>query len=180
MSTKHSFNSTVQLFEDNLWLYHFLVPKVVAAYFLALPSTRRELCKINGHDAFNCALMPDGLGDYFINLSQKIRADLQLKEQQEMSIELEADTSEYGMPMPEELQEMLYQDPEGNEAFLALTPGKQRNLIYIVRNVKSAEIKMRRAFVIVRHLRMHDKLDFKQLNAELKEANQAAKNVGGK
>jgi len=177
MSAKHTYTSTVQLFEDNLWFYHFLVPKEVSAYFLSLPSTRRVLCKINGSPAFNCALMPDGLGDYFINLPQKTRTELNLKEQQQIEVVLEADTSEYGMPMPEELQEMLYQDQEGNDAFMSLTPGKKRNLIYIVNNVKSTEIKLRRAHVIINHLRMHDKLDFRQLNVELKAANQAAKNM---
>jgi len=177
MSATHSFNSTIQLFEDNLWFYHFLIPPKVASYFLSLPSSRRVLCKINGNTAFNCALMPDGLGEYFINLPQKTRNELDLKKHQELHVTLEADTSEYGMPMPEELREMLHQDPEGNAAFMALTPGKQRNLIYIVNNVKSNAIKMRRAFVIVTHLRIHPKLDFKQLNVELKAANQAAKNI---
>ena len=170
-----SFKSTVQLFEDNLWFYHFLVPAEIVTYFLKLPSARRVLCQINGDDAFNCALMPDGLGDYFINLSQQIRTKLSLGELQEIDVILTPDTSQYGMPMPEELEEMLRQDPEGNAAFLALTPGKKRNLIYAVNSVKSSAIKVRRAFVIVTHLRIHKKLDFRQLNVEIKAANQAAK-----
>lgn len=179
MSEEHSFTAHIELFEDNLWFYHFLLPNIVSEAILKLPTGRRVICKINTSKGFNCALMPDGLGNYFINLPKEIRAKLNLYQHQEISVVLTPDSSEYGMPMPQELQEMLYQDPEGNAAFMALTPGKQRNLIYIVNNVKSSAIKVRRAFVIVTHLRIHPKLDFRQLNVELKAANEAAKNVGG-
>lgn len=41
--------------------------------------------------------------------------------------------------MPEELEELLHQDEEGNRLFHALTPGKQRTLLYYIGAPKTAD-----------------------------------------
>lgn len=121
--------------------------------------------------------MPMGEQEWFINVNKKICDKLGLVEGQEVDVHLEKDRTEYGMPMPDELREVLNQDEEGSKLFHALTPGKQRNLIYIGSNVKNPNIRLRRAIVIVNHLKMQaGAIDFKALNAEIKAANQAARN----
>lgn len=170
----HQFTAKLHLFEDNLWFYHILLPEAVAADFLASETGRRVLCSIQGSEGFHAALMPDGLGAWFININQKLRDVLGLREDMEVDVTLVPDTTPFGMPMPEEFEETLWQNPEAKAIFEALTPGKQRNLIYIVSQVKSSNIKVRRSLVIANHLLHYPKLDFKALHAELKEANQKA------
>lgn len=80
------------------------------------------------------------------------------------------------MEMPIELREVLDQDEHADTLFHKLTPGKMRNIIYAVASVKSSEIKIRRALVYAEHLKKNKgKIDFKELNQEMKEANRKAR-----
>jgi hypothetical protein len=117
------------------------------------------------------------LEGWFILINQKHRQANQLKPGDEVEVTLTGDDSEYGMEMPDELMESLLQDSQAYDAFEKLTPGLQRNLIHFVSQVKSSEIRLRRAQVIIVHLNMHKKPDFKTLNQEMKEANQLAKEL---
>lgn len=91
-------------------------------------------------------------------------------------IELEKDMTKYGTAMSDEFAVVLEQDQEGSAIFHRLTPGKQRTLIYFSDNVKSSDIKIRRALVVMRHLvESQGELDYKRLNVMVKEANQSAK-----
>lgn len=167
------FTSPLDQFENSdLWGYHFLVPDEVAEEIVS-DNNRRVVCTVEGKLSFHCALMPIGNGGWFIMVNKPNRKKLGLLKGQVVRISLEKDHSEYGLPMPEELGELLLQDDSGSQYFHALTPGKQRSLIYIVSNVKSSEIRLRRAFVVVEHLkRQAGKVDSKVLSKEMKEANQ--------
>ena len=93
-----------------------------------------------------------------------------------IAVVITQDQSKYGMEMPEELEVALSMDPDADDFFHALTPGKQRNLIYISSQTKSSNIRARRAWVVCDHLKSHGgKIDFKDLNQEIKIANQNAK-----
>lgn len=169
------FSSRIDRFEGDLWHYHVLISAEQAEAFVQ-DNDRRVVCTINGTHTFQCALMPDGKGDFFINLNKDIRKKLGLVLGQEVSIILAPDESEYGLPMPEEFAELLAQDEEGSRRFHALTPGKQRSLIYQVGNVKNPDKRINRGLVILDHLKMHGgTLDFKVLNAEMKAFNQQQK-----
>ncbi len=114
--------------------------------------------------------MPKGDGGFFININKKIRDKLKLKVGMQVQASLRKDESKYGLPMPEELDELLKQDVEGDRLFHALTPGKQRNLLYIVGNAKKSDTRITRAIIVVEHLKANDgKIDFKMLNQALKE-----------
>jgi hypothetical protein len=165
------FTAEMFVFENSLWYHHFLVPNAIVDQFLALPSAKRVLCTLNGTTTIHCSFMPDGLGGWFIMLNQKLRAQLGLREGSLVDVSLAPDLSEYGLPMPDEFREALWQDEEANRVFEALTPGKKRGLIYQVGNVKSPHIKLRRALVIATHLSTHKTLDYKILNEEFKAAN---------
>jgi uncharacterized protein YdeI (YjbR/CyaY-like superfamily) len=47
--------------------------------------------------------------------------------------------------MPEELAEVLAQDPESDAAFHRLTPGRRRTLIYSVASARSVDNRIKRA-----------------------------------
>jgi uncharacterized protein YdeI (YjbR/CyaY-like superfamily) len=71
----------------------------------------------------------------------------------EVIVSLQADTSEYGMEMPEELSELLSQDEEGNRRFHLLTKGRQRYIIHYVSSVKSTQLRIDRAIMLIENLK---------------------------
>lgn len=163
-----SFTSILDRFDSNLWAFHILVPEAVSRIFLDKGITR-VVCTLNDSLSFQCALMPRGEGIYFININKKIREDLQLKQGMQVQASLVEDVSTYGLPMPEELGELLGLDEEGDRLFHALTPGKQRNLLYIAGQPKTSDKRIERALVVVAHLKANGgKIDFKQLYQDLK------------
>ncbi len=161
------YTGKLENFNTKLWSYHVKVPKGIAIYYLD-QGDKRVVATLNGTLTFQCAIMPAGDGVYFINLNKKNRDQLKLKEGSKIVVRLEKDESEYGLPFPEELRELLDQDPEGNTVFHALTPGKQRTMIHAVSQVKSTDLKIHRGLVILEHLKRNKgKINFKELNQEI-------------
>ena len=166
---KHYFNSILELSHNKLWGAHFIVPDIIAQVFVS-NGARRVVCVLNEVIEYQCALLPKGDGSFLITVNKKTRDTLHLKPGSPLRVSLRADDSEYGLPMPEELAEVLAQEEEGNRLFHALTPGKQRTLLYIVGNVKNTDTRLRRAIAIVDHLKQNGgKIDYKKLNVDLRE-----------
>ena len=130
--------------------------------------TRRIVCTINGTESFQCALLPSG-GDFVIVVNKAKRTSLGIGDGDKILVEIRQDDSKYGLPMPEELQEVLNQDPEGDKLFHALTPGKQRSMLYFIGKVKDVDRRIHAALVFVEHLKKNEgKIVFEQLQEELK------------
>lgn len=162
------FTTQLDNFNSSLWGYHIPVPEPVARLFTD-QGDRRVVCRLNDAVEFQCALMPKGDGSYFININKKLRDKLGLKPGMAVQASLRRDESRYGLPMPEEFEELLKQDEEGDQLFHALTPGKQRSLLYIAGSPKTSDTRLRRAIAIIEHLKTNDgKLNFRQLNEEMK------------
>lgn len=168
----YQFMTELANLNSNLWGYYLSVPEKVADEIIENQKDRRVVCTLNDTLSFQCALMPKGDGTYFVMVNKENRDKLGLKLGNEVQVTLQRDNSEYGLPMPEEMAEVLASDPEGNELFHALTPGKQRNLLYIAGKVKSSELRIHKALVIIEHLKKQGgKIDFRQLNEDLKASN---------
>ena len=169
MEESLQFTSILEISTNKLWGAHLPVPDLIARTFLA-DDAKRVVCTLNGKVEFQCALIPKGEGAYCIMVNKKNRDQLGLKEGSSVQVSLKKDDSEYGLPMPEELAEVLAQDEEGNRLFHALTPGKLRTLLYIVGQVKSTDARISRALAIVNHLKANGgKIQYKQLNEDLKK-----------
>lgn len=169
------FTSPVRLFKDNLWNYHLPVPLPIARHFIQDNQDRRVVCLLNGQVKIHAAIMSKGEEGHYLMLSKELRRKLGVEVGSAVHIQMEKDTSKYGMEMPEEFQEALYADPEGDQYFHDLTPGKQRTLIYQVAKPKSSQKRIEKAVVILEHLRkMQGKLDFKILNQDFKDYNRGA------
>jgi hypothetical protein len=165
------FNTTLEQFQSDLWGFHFEVPIDVAQKLID-GKNRRVICTINNALSYACALMPNGMGGYFITVNKANRKTLNLSVGDKMTVTLVRDTSKYGMPMPEELEELLKQDVEGDRLFHQLLPGKQRNLIHLVAKYKHSDTRLTKALVIINYLKdSQGKIDFKELNQAFKEAN---------
>ena len=161
--------------DSNVWGHHIVIPEEIARHFLD-STGKRIVLTINDKASYQGAIIPDGQGYWFVNINSAIRKELGLLVGEEIIVRLEVDESKYGLPMPEELEAILEQDPDADRLFHELTPGKQRNLLYIAGQPKNPDIRIRRGLVIARHLiEQQGKIDFKLLNQSMKAANRAAR-----
>ncbi len=149
--------------------WHFLeVSKEIVAKFGFEGKSKRVVCSINGSEGFQCALMPSG-DIFYIIVNKKKRDALGIAAGDTVSVELVRDESKYGLPMPDELQEVLNQDPEGDRLFHALTAGKQRSLLYLIGKINDIDKRIHQALIVVDHLKENDgKIIGPKLNEELK------------
>ena len=152
---------------DSGW--HFLpVTKSVVAKFCFEGKFKRVVCAINRGESFQCALLPSGEMFYII-VNKKKRDALGIVADDEVDVLLEKDESKYGLPMPEEFQEVLNQDAEGDRLFHALTAGNQRSILYLLSKPKDIDVRIHQALLIVEHLKENDgKIIGNQLYEELK------------
>lgn len=136
--------------------YFLTVSAEIANRFKTDARTRRVVCTLNESHTFQCALLGIGKGEFAIAVSKPLRQKLAVTEGSIMTIWLEKDTSRYGLPMPEELNEVMCQDPEGDRFFHALTPGNQRLIIHIVDSVKNVDKRIHFALLTMEHLKASD------------------------
>jgi hypothetical protein len=171
-TTKRSsftFDAVLVRSNNKLWGAHFGVPQRVASGVVDRNS-RRVVCTLNDMVEFQCAMLPHGNDSFVITINKKIRDTLGLKFGMDVKVRLRRDESKYGLPMPEEFQELLRQDIEGNRLFQGLTPGKQRTLLYIIGSTKDQDQRLMRSLVVTRHLKEnYGTIHYKQLNASLKK-----------
>ena len=167
--SKMKFQSYVRVISKALSYTGVIVPEHIASSFIQ--KNARIRCSINGNASFQAALIPKGDGNYYIILNQKRRKEWKIVVDQEIHIEISKDNSKYGLPVPEVFQELLYQDPEGNELFHKLSPGKQRSLLYMIGKPKSEQKQLEKAVVILNYLkRSGNRIDFTELNDAFKAA----------
>ena len=152
---------------DSGW--HFLlVTADIVAKFGFEGKAKRIVCTINDGEGFQCALLPWGELFYII-VNKKKRDALGIVAGDTVDVLLERDESKYGLPMPEEFEEVLNQDPEGNRLFHALTAGNQRSILYLLSKPKNIDVRIHQALLIVEHLKENDgKIVGKKLYEELK------------
>ncbi|MEL7147400.1 MAG: YdeI/OmpD-associated family protein [Bacteroidota bacterium] len=167
--------STLSDFNSKLWRHHFVVPEDVTAQ-LTDGENKRVFVKINHQLEIRSSLMPINKTESFVLINKDVKSKLRLSTGDEATLTLRKDTSTYGMEMPEELGVLLDQEPECNELFHQLTPGKQRSLIYLVNKVKNTNSRLNKALAIVHHLKeVSGNLDFKMLNKTIKYYNSIGK-----
>jgi len=149
------------------WHYLLIDPEVVGPLGFE-GRMRRVMCSINGDEAFHCALLPWG-EQFYIIVNKKKRDSLGIVAGDDVQVVLEKDTSKYGLPMPPEIKEVLRQDPEGDRLFHALTPGKQRSMLYWLSRTKDIDRRIHETLIFVEHLKNNDgKVDGKKLQQEMK------------
>jgi hypothetical protein len=162
--------TTVLTKGDDEFGWHFLRfgPKKVAALKFEDKKYRRVVCTLNGRHSFQCALLPNG-GDFCIVVNKKIRDKVGIADGDKVVVELERDESKYGLPMPPEFKEVLRQDKEGDKLFHALTPGKQRSILFYMTKTKDTDRRIHYALIFIEHLKKNDgKIIGDKLAEELK------------
>lgn len=156
---------------NNLWGGHVVVDDDVVQDIKA-QKIKRLLCTLNNKETLHCALLSMGNGTYFVMVNAGLRKKLKLTVGSVLTVKLEEDKSKYGMPMPEEMAEILAQDPEVDKLFHSLTPGKQRSLLYQIGLPKTTNSRIKKAVLITRYLsEVNGKLDFREMNEYIKTNN---------
>jgi hypothetical protein len=164
-----TFYSKVERFEHTrLWSHHIKIDPSIAKAFI-LGKNRRVRCSINGEKAFQCAIMHGTDELHFININKSIRDKLGLLDGEVIKVKLEKDNSKFGLPFPEAFKAVLESDSKASQHFQSLTPGKQRNLLYIINKPKSEAKRIEKSIVIAEHLKkMNGRIDFKILNEDFR------------
>ncbi len=163
------FTATLERSDNKLWGCHFVVPKRIVQE-LVEGNSRRVVCTLNDAAEYQCALLPHGNGTFVITVNKKLRDTLGLTFGMEVEVSLQKDESKYGLPMPEELEELLRQDKEGARLLHTLTAGKLRTLLYIIGGVKNPEARASRAVIVIQHLKVNGgKINYRQLYESMKK-----------
>jgi len=154
------------LHKGNGFGQHIIVPEDVSSYFIK-QKIKRVICTINQKHPFHCALNSRGDGSYLIMIPTKLRDEIKLPIGRKIAIKIEQDDSPYGMPMPEEMAELLLIDDEANQLFHALTPGMQRSLLHVISKPKNSDIRINKALAIAQYLKTSKgKVDRKQSSSK--------------
>ncbi len=133
-------------------MYHFSIPKASVAA-MGGKFNQRLVCSAGKKLEFHCALMPLGDGSGFITLSREKMKLLGVRERDWVEITLKPDKSRYGVPVPKEFNAWLKQDKEGAARFNQLTGGKQRNILFQIRGLKSPRLRLERSAMIIEGLK---------------------------
>ncbi len=92
-------------------------------------------------------------GYALIMLSKAVLKAWKLQVGDMVEVEIRPDLTKYGMPMPEEFEIVLEQDPDAAEAFEALNDGRKRGLLYYAGQPKSEASRIKRALELAEKLR---------------------------
>ena len=97
-------------------------------------------------------LLPTGDGRWFVAVSKaKIKA-AQTTFGGWVHVDLAVDKSKYGMPIPDDLQDMLDDDPEFLKRFDAMLPGKRRGMIHHIASAKTDATVAKRILKLMQEL----------------------------
>lgn len=172
MENSFAFESVLRASTNNLWGSHVQVPTEIAHQFKPTEGkkgTRRVVCRLNDTVEYQCGILPYGDGVWVIMVNRELQKKLKLDYGGTVQVRVWADTSEYGLPMPEAFEAVLAQDEAARTHFDALTDGKKRTLLYIVGKPKNPDTQVKYALVVAQHLCIFGgKIDFKKLAEMLK------------
>lgn len=129
------------------------VPQEIAEAMLGTKNKLRVVLHFDNGVKKHRALQRSKNGETFITLGKAALKDAKKEVGQEVEVYLSKDTSEYGMPMPEELAEVLRQDEEGKQKFDALTPGMKRSFLYFINSAKTTDTRINRALKLTERLK---------------------------
>jgi Domain of unknown function (DUF1905) len=164
------FTANVSRFGESevYWTSIIIIPENVYQDIIQLAPNKRVVCTINNSQPFHCAMIPKKPFHYIMLSKEKIKI-LNLNTNDEISVKIIPDKSEFGMEISEEMQEVLNSDFDGNAWFEKLTAGKQRSLIYLISKTKNSQSRIEKSFVLIEHLKRNKgKFAFKIFNDDCK------------
>ena len=165
---KVKFTATLCNMESNLWNLHIPVPDNI---YQAFKEAKIKRVKVTYKEIVErpAAFMGKGDGTYYLMINKAEAKKLKLSVGDEFQVLIEKDQSKYGMPMPEEMEELLKQDKMANKHFHTLTPGLQRGILYVIGKPKSSQIRLEKAIITCEYLNSVDgAFDYKEFHEALR------------
>ena len=92
-------------------------------------------------------------GQITISFGKRYQKQLGVSSQDHFELQIEEDTSKYGVIMPEAFEAVLATDVAAFDFFEALTMGKKRSLIYYIDRFKSTQTQVDKSLVICENLK---------------------------
>ena len=156
-------------------VYHYLYVERGLVVPLGVRGIIRHVtCTLNDKVSFACSLMGNAKGTYKISVNKEHRDKAGIVPGDKCKVTLIRDDSEYGIPMPPELTEVLAQDPAAKKLFESLTNGRQRIIVWHVNKAKDTDQRIRHALILLEHVKNNGgDFDDKKLYQELKAGRQA-------
>jgi uncharacterized protein YdeI (YjbR/CyaY-like superfamily) len=133
-------------------MHYIQVPAKTAAS-LRKKGVTRVLCRINNTLELHAALMHTKEGMSYIMLGKRWLTEIKAKAGTPVSVTLQEDETELQFDIPEEFSAVMESDPGARKIFDALTDGRKRGLIQLVRMVKSSDKKIERALKIAEKIK---------------------------
>jgi hypothetical protein len=147
-----SFTTTIGILKHLKGMHYLEIPKQVVTKIGGI-GAKRLLCNVNQQLTYPAGLVALGEGKAYITISTKRMKELGVAKDDEVTVTLTEDKSEYGTDMPEELAELLKQDMEGKHRFDLLPPSVKRYVLNYVATVKSQQLRIERAFLLISNLK---------------------------
>lgn len=116
-------------------------------------NNRRIWIDVNSLLKWQGGIVALGEGEGYITLSVERMKKLDVHFQDTISISISPDTSEYGIEMALEFEEVLKSDEEARARFLMLKKGLQRYMLYYTIQVKGSEKRLERAIFMLNNLK---------------------------
>lgn len=159
-----TFKTTLSAYNAPYTGYYISIPEEVSSFFVK-KDIKRFTCNINDEIEFPCALLSRSNGSHYIMINKTNQKKLHVQVGDELDLKLSADESKYGMPIPEEMEVLLEQDPDADKLFHALTAGRQRSLLFMIGKPKSSAIRLNKALAVCEYLKSTGgKVDIPELN----------------
>lgn len=166
------FQTKITSFDSNplLYEYHLPIPDDIYSQMIILAPDKRVKC-IYEETYIHYSCMSPKKGDYhFILLNKEIMKKMNWKKNDIVNVDILTQDLKYGIPICEELEEVLSSEAEGSEYFHAMTIGKQRTLIHVINKYKNPQLRIERSIILLRHLIMRKgDLDFKILQINFRD-----------
>ncbi len=164
------FEGIIEELKGKVYNLHIKVPPHIVKHYKA-KGVKRFLIHLGPEHHKYGAILPSSTFHYILlNRDDLSKTDHFTGDT--LAVSLTADESKYGLPMPEELEEIFRQDEGAAAYFEKLSPGKQRALIHLVSKVKNTASRINKALAIAAHLKEESgHLDFKKLNQLIKGYN---------
>ncbi len=147
----YSFSAPIERFEmEGAWDYVAIPHELSDA--LKAQKVKRVQVSINETHPYACGMLPTGDGRLFIIMSQQRQKDLGMFLGAWVHVDLWEDRSKYGMPVPEDLQELFEFDPGIQDRFDLLLPGKRRNYLHRIAQAKTEATRTKRIAGLLKDL----------------------------
>lgn len=132
-------------------MHYVTVPYDIATRLLS--ESKRFLVTFDQSDHIHCTIHRKDEG-YYIMLGKHFKSIVGVDTGQEVEVQIEIDNSEYGAPMPIELEECIAIDPDGAEIFYNLSDGRKRSAMFFVNKAKAEATRIKRALLILENLKL--------------------------